>query len=385
MLLAAILALALQSTPAFDENTPTAELTTLAEGGNIEAQSELGLRLQLEWLNNGGDPQDESGLILLEQARYWLERAAEADDAMALNSLGTMYNQGMGVEYDPVRAESLFRRAIAAGDLAAVVNLASIQIYDDDPSNNQEAVDSLEALLATGNAAQLELVASGFLGLAYTFAGGDVVQDYERGLELLEYADSTGEANPGVLFMLGRYHETGAGGADGGEAVSLEYFERAGRNGNGFAAWKAGMQHLNGWGTEVNQPEAFRWVRMAAELGDDQGMISTAVMYALGQGTDIDYGQSRYWYEQAASLGNVHAMRAIGMMDVIGQGGPVDLPRGVALLEMAASHGDRNAIMLLEQFDQPETPEFRESVRAAGEAWMSRHGLTDADLYGGQE
>ena len=78
-------------------------------------------------------------------------------------------------------------------------------------------------------------------------------------------------------------------------------------------------------------------------------------------------------------------MRSIGMMDVIGQGGPVNMPRGVALLEMAAESGDRNAVILLQQFQPPDTAEFRQSVQQAAEAWMSQRGLSEADLYGGQQ
>lgn len=294
MLLASILSLALQATPAFDENTPVSELTSLAEDGNAEAQEELGMRLHIEWMESGNDPDDQASHILLDEARYWLELAAEAERPAALNTLGTVYNQALGVEYDPVRAEGLFRRAIAAGDNAAIVNLAGMQIHDEDPSNNLEAVEALEGFLTAGELPELERLASGILGMAYTFGGGDVLQDYERGLDLLERADSTGEAHAGVLFMLGRYHETGLGGADGGEAASLGYFERAGQAGNGYAAWRAGMQHLNGWGTRVDEAEAFRWVQHAAELGDDQGMISAAVMYAMGQGVGIDYARSRF-------------------------------------------------------------------------------------------
>lgn len=385
MLLASILSLALQATPAFDENTPVSELTSLAEGGNAEAQEELGMRLHIEWMESGNNPDDQASQILLDEARYWLEQAAEADRPAALNTLGTVYNQALGVEYDPVRAENLFRRAVAAGDDAAIINLAAMQIHDEDPSNNLEAVEALEGFLTTDELPELERLASGFLGLAYTFGGGEVEQDYERGFDLLELADSTGEAHSGVLFMLGRYHETGVGGANGGESASLEYFERAGLAGHGHAAWKAGMQHLNGWGTQVNEAEAFRWVQRAAELGDDQGMISTAVMFAMGQGVGIDFAQSRYWYDQAASLGNVHAMRSIGMMDVVGQGGPVNMPLGIALLEMAAETGDRNAAILLQQFERPDTPGFRDSVRQAGEAWMAQRGLAESDLYGGQQ
>jgi len=47
----------------------------------------------------------------------WVQNAADKGDAKAMNELGFMYEQGNGVEYDPVRAAELYIAALETGDL----------------------------------------------------------------------------------------------------------------------------------------------------------------------------------------------------------------------------------------------------------------------------
>lgn len=384
MILTAILAFALQTGPVFDENTSISELTSLAESEIVEAQAELSMRLYFQLMEQGNGP---DSAILAEETLYWAEQAAENGDASMLNQLGILAQSGVAQPVDYVRAESFYRRAIEAGDRPAIINMALMFSEDGNPENDVEAFGLLEPIYTNESPAEpaVRRVAAAALGALLTYGLGEVEQDYDRAFALLSFADQGEEAGPQTLFLIGRYHETGVGGAEGGEATALRYFERAAQSGHGRAAWKAGMQHLNGWGTEVDQAAAFYWIRHAAELNDERGIISTAVMYALGQGVAIDYAQSRYWYDQAASFGNAHAIRAIGMMDVVGQGGPVNLPLGTALLEMAREAGDQNAMTLLEQFEIPDDASFRLSVRESRANWLAERNLTEDDIYGGQQ
>lgn len=47
----------------------------------------------------------------------WVQHAADEGNALALNTLGFMYERGEGVEYDPVRAAQLYVQALETGDL----------------------------------------------------------------------------------------------------------------------------------------------------------------------------------------------------------------------------------------------------------------------------
>jgi hypothetical protein len=77
-----------------------------ANGGDVSAQHELGLR----YLLGRGFPADTP------KAVYWLAKAAEHDFPMANYNLGILYMQGVGVAWNPFEAFKHFRSA-AANDM----------------------------------------------------------------------------------------------------------------------------------------------------------------------------------------------------------------------------------------------------------------------------
>lgn len=82
-----------------------------ARRGNTEAQIELALGL----LNgDAGDP-DLGEQQRIENAIFWLRRAAEAGNPVAENRLAHAYSQGFGVPLDAVQAAYYHARAVAGG------------------------------------------------------------------------------------------------------------------------------------------------------------------------------------------------------------------------------------------------------------------------------
>lgn len=82
-----------------------------ARGGNTEAQIEFALGL----LNGDAGEPDLSEERRIEDAIFWLQRAAEAGNPVAENRLAHAYSQGFGVPLDPVRAAYYHGRAVAGG------------------------------------------------------------------------------------------------------------------------------------------------------------------------------------------------------------------------------------------------------------------------------
>ena len=88
------------------------QLVAKAEGGDLEAQYELGWRSAI----GIGLPQDEAlGL-------RWLTAAAQAGHALAQNNLGAKFLAGDGVPRDLVAAYKWFTLAALAGDRKAGKN-----------------------------------------------------------------------------------------------------------------------------------------------------------------------------------------------------------------------------------------------------------------------
>jgi TPR repeat protein len=131
-----------------------AEETPLQAGfPDLTAQHNEGL----EWLRKAAaqgqdDARTTYGIILMNgdmglkpdpaaAARSYLIPAADAGNTEAMNALGTLYQSGNGVSYDPAAAEVFFRKAAMAGNVKAQANLGEHL----DPSSKKENL-RIEAL-----------------------------------------------------------------------------------------------------------------------------------------------------------------------------------------------------------------------------------------------
>ncbi|GAB5510318.1 MAG: hypothetical protein Rhims3KO_17190 [Hyphomicrobiales bacterium] len=82
-----------------------------ARRGNVEAQIEFALGL----LNGRAADPNDSQEQTLENAIFWLRRAAEGHNPVAENRLAHAYAQGIGVRLDPVLAAYMHARAVSGG------------------------------------------------------------------------------------------------------------------------------------------------------------------------------------------------------------------------------------------------------------------------------
>ena len=90
---------------------PLDRLSALAAKGNADAELLVGLK----YLEAAGSEKS---------AIRWLARAADAGNAVALNALGAIYQQGRGVKADLAMAARLYQAAAAKGNRHAMSNLA---------------------------------------------------------------------------------------------------------------------------------------------------------------------------------------------------------------------------------------------------------------------
>lgn len=82
------------------------------------------------------------------RAKLWYERAAELGDREALNGLGILYRDGLGVPVDLTRAQGHFQAAAAASLPEAQVNVAKLLLNRGD---YQAALPFLDSALRGGN------------------------------------------------------------------------------------------------------------------------------------------------------------------------------------------------------------------------------------------
>ena len=96
-----------------DYATTLAELTPLAEAGNVDAQALLGTM----YADSIGVEQDYA------EAAKWYHLAAEAGNDSAQYNLGLLYEDGKGVEQDYAEAVKWYRLAAEAGHAKSQNNL----------------------------------------------------------------------------------------------------------------------------------------------------------------------------------------------------------------------------------------------------------------------
>ena len=100
-----------------EENEVNVEaLTAKAEGGEVEAQYELGWR---HALGMGVELDDDVAV-------EWLQQAAAAGHMLAQNNLGARHFSGDGVEQDLLKAYRFFFQAANQGDRKAGKNLDAV-------------------------------------------------------------------------------------------------------------------------------------------------------------------------------------------------------------------------------------------------------------------
>jgi TPR repeat protein len=126
-----------------------AEATPLQPGmQDLAAQHQAGL----EWLRKAAaqglnEAKTAYGTLLMNgdmglkqdpalAAKDYLIPAADSGDTEAMNALGTLYQRGNGVPFDPAAAEVFFRKAAMAGNVKAQANLGEHL----DPSSKKESL-----------------------------------------------------------------------------------------------------------------------------------------------------------------------------------------------------------------------------------------------------
>ena len=148
-----------------------------------------------------GQSRDESvGLRLFEESSYsealpYLQRAAKAGSLPALDCLGQMYGDGLGVEKSETIMLNMYNKAIQQNYVPAMLNLGFHYLYDD----NQKAFELWKKAADLGSGKGW-----GFVGRSYE-TGMIGEADVEKALAAYWKAVECG--NPDVYNNIGKIYE----------------------------------------------------------------------------------------------------------------------------------------------------------------------------------
>jgi TPR repeat protein/formylglycine-generating enzyme required for sulfatase activity len=245
----------------------------------------------------------ENGLGLAQsdpQAVAWFRKAAEKNNPEGMYNLGTMYANGRGVAKDDAQAVAWFRKAAEKNSPEGMYSLGTM--YD---AGRGVAKDDAQALAWYRKAAEKgHPQGMNDLGAMYD-AGQGVAQDYAQAVawyrKAAEKGESAGMNNLGAMYANGR-------GVAKDDKQAVAWFRKAADKGDPRGTCNLGIMYANGRGVREDDKQAVAWYRKAAEKGEPQGMNNLGLMYEHGQGVAQDNTQAVTWYRKAAALGNEDAI-----------------------------------------------------------------------------
>jgi len=318
------------------------------------------------------------------QALIYLQEASSRGHIAATAELGIAYLNGLGVPQDFNEAETLLRKAAAAGEPNAMFYLYYILVrLARSLPEFQEAYDLLNSAAEQGYPAALfDLGSHYFWGQSVPVGLSKVVRpdssfprDYAKAAEYwkraAQYGMSEATGHLALLYFAGEGVEKDS---RKGLAMLTETAEADGFNiisWYNLGALYMGVFELFGIDTAVpvDYEKAFKWLSKAAEYGFLYAYHQLGVMYRNGLGRLKDSQKALHHFLMASGFdpetGEVEdseigftpivpeSCYMAGMMLCLGEGvGKPDKKNGVTLLEKAAEMGIEEAKKLLEALNK---------------------------------
>ncbi len=224
-------------------------MTRLAEEqGDVEAALTLGYMYL--YGENGVEPDDK-------KAFKYYKIAAQKNDIVALNNLGSLYFSGVGTDRDVEKASSLFKRAADLGNSEAAVNLAFIYLT---------STRNMDAQLRSA-----------------------VVRLFSQAAE---------GGNTTAQYMLGMIYYNGFGVAKNDDKAFI-YLKKAASTFD-EAQYQLALRYMNAEGTPRNYGNAVNNLARAAHQGHVPSMIMLGDILAAGVNYPKNEVDAYIWYNVAS-------------------------------------------------------------------------------------
>ena len=165
------------------------------------------------------------------------------------------------------------------------------------------------------------------------------------------------------------------------DAEAVRWYRLAAEQGDATAQNNLGVMYGAGRGVPQDDAEAVRWYRLAVEQGDANAQYNLGVRYDDGLGVPLDDAEAVVWYRRAAEQGHVSAQHNLGVMYSNGEGVPQDNVEAHMWSNLAASRstGEERemAVTLRDAVAARMTPaDLSEAQRRARE-WHAAHPVLD--------
>ena len=262
-----------------------------------------------------------------EARAIWSELAHDGDVDAQFN-LGTLYENGFGVEEDAEQAARWYRAAAARRVDLARLALARLQRTGAlEPEPDEDQIKLLETAARRGLAeAQYEL------GVAYD-RGLGVTQNHATAAGWYQRAAEQGLTD--AQYNLATLFDEGLGTPRDFEQAR-EWYMRAADAGEARAMNNLGYIYEKGLTGVRDYGKAVVWYSLAAHEGLAIAQSNLAALHYLGRGLPRDFEQAHRWYKAAAEQGDAAGQNGLGLLYANGLGVERDLVKAMAWFSLAA-------------------------------------------------
>ena len=254
------------------------------------------------------------------------EKGVENGSDLARLELGNLYENGMGVYPDLVKAISLYDEAMANGCLEAYCFEGNF--YISGYLNYEDGAEDAFRYLEKSTASNVKEVAGdSYIDLGYLYENGvfGVEKDTSKALECYEKAMKVNPFYEGACC----YYIAELYLADGdfvnseiNYKKSQDFYMKAADKENAYSMISAGNSFYYGFGVEKDYEKAMDYYRKAADLNIPEAICDIGLLYEYGSGSvKQDYNKAYEWYKKAADMNYSEAMKRIGDMYLYGEFG----------------------------------------------------------------
>lgn len=334
------------------------------------------------------------GVTDASQVVYWAKESAKNGDACGLSFLGLLYGTGTGVKQDRQLALENFDKSAVADrgecvyqEAYSAITGKSIFIYDENLRT--------EMLQKAVNQGQID--AQLFIAQR---ADQSSIESFDGYKKVMEMASSQGRMSSEAYLMalskiLGIYTNGSVRGVPRNEEMAVKIFEEEMSRFEKKPAmlFQIGEAFRTGNFIErgvlpVDNKKAFTSLIQAANQGNQDAMISVAVMYYGGRVPDNgdvpgyvkDIPQAIKFAESAASTGNSSHQANVGHKFLFGNDLPQDYKKAVKWLELSANRGNRFGQSTLGWYYGTVPHDYVQACK-----WYSLAGGNDKEGYGDRQ
>jgi TPR repeat protein len=223
------------------------------------------------------------------------EEAAARGEPEAHTLIGQIFENGLGVAKDEIKAAEWYAKGAALGDMHAQFRLGVMLIEGRGVKQDRQKAASFFELAAAQNHA----LAQYNLALLY-IEGFARPQDFAKAAQLLEL--SARQDHPQAQYDLGALYAKGEG-VPKNLAKAAEWTGLAARAGLTDAQLDYAIMLINGTGVAKNETQGVALLRAAAEKNNPVAQNRLARAYAFGVGVEIDPVEAAKWHLLARAAG----------------------------------------------------------------------------------